>query len=200
MSDDTDFIPLRRRLDAMVPLPEEQWFRIVPFLKRRELEPGQFFVRAGDRSTTVGYMDSGTLRYYTSAEGREFIRHFCFGGHFVSANASPDSREPSQYSIQALEKSQLITFSYADWVSLLTVHTVWGQIAQKIHEETLERNERRERSLALEDARTRYRRCLEEFPGIEARVKQYDIASYLGITPVALSRLRGQPAGRENRN
>jgi len=189
-----DFLSLRTRLDALAPLPEPEWRSIVPFLKRRSLEPGQFFVRAGETSSNVGYMETGALRYYTAAEGREFIRHFCFGGHFVSASASPDANEPSLYSIQALERSELITFGYADWVSLLSHHTVWGQIAQKIHEESLERNERRERSLALEDAKTRYLRCLDEFPGIETRVKQYDIASYLGITPVALSRLRGQPA------
>lgn len=190
-----DFLPLRVRLDALAPLPDAEWHRIVPVLKRRTLDSGQFFVRAGEVSGQVGYMESGTLRYYTvSAEGREFVRHFCFGGHFVSASSSPNSNEPSAYSIQALEPSQLITFAYADWISLLSRHTVWGQIAQKVHEESLERNERRERSLALEDAKTRYLRCLEEFPGIETRVKQYDIASYLGITPVALSRLRGQPA------
>jgi len=195
MAGETDFLPLRRRLDALVPLPDSEWHRIVPFLKRRSLEAGQFFVRAGEVSSLVGYMDEGTLRYYTANdEGREFVRHFCLGGHFVSASSSPQSNEPSAYSIQALETSRLITFSYADWVSLLSKHTVWGGIAQKIHEESLERNERRERSLALEDAKTRYLRCLDEFPGIEARVKQYDIASYLGITPVALSRLRGQPA------
>jgi CRP-like cAMP-binding protein len=191
---ESDFLSLRTRLDALAPLPEAEWRRIVPFLKRRTLDGGQFFVRAGEISATVGYMETGALRYYTSAEGREFIRHFCFGGHFVSASASPNANEPSLYSIQALERSELITFAYADWVSLLSYHTVWGRIAQKIHEESLERNERRERSLALEDARTRYLRCLDEFPGIETRVKQYDIASYLGITPVALSRLRGQPA------
>jgi CRP-like cAMP-binding protein len=191
---DSHFLSLRARLDRLVPVPEAEWLRMVPFLKRRTLEPGQFFVRAGELSPLVGFLDSGTLRYYTTQDGREFIRHFCFGGHFVSASATPTANEPSLYSIQALERSELITFLYADWVSLLSRHTVWGQIAQKIHEESLERNERRERSLALEDARTRYLRCLDEFPGIEARVKQYDIASYLGITPVALSRLRGQPA------
>jgi CRP-like cAMP-binding protein len=194
MDHQPDFLPLRDRLDALAALPETEWRRIVPFLKRRTLEAGQFFVRAGEVSAVVGYMETGALRYYTSAEGREFIRHFCFGGHFVSASAVPGSNQPSLYSIQALERSELITFAYADWVSLLSHHTVWGHIAQKIHEESLERNERRERSLALEDAPTRYLRCLDEFPGIEARVKQYDIASYLGITPVALSRLRGRPA------
>ncbi len=56
--------------------------------------------------------------------------------------------------------------------------------------------EKRERSLILEDATTRYLNLLDEFPSIENQVKQYDIASYLGITAVALSRIRGQKPPR----
>ncbi len=84
---------------------------------------------------------------------------------------------------------------YADWLNLVASHTVWGQISHRVQEEALLLGERRERSLILDDAKTRYLQCLADFPGIEARVKQYDIASYLGITPVALSRLGGNPPG-----
>ena len=189
------FRGLLDRLNSFVSLPDAERRRIVPMLRRRTLQAGDFFVRSGEISTTVGYMERGVLRYYYIApDGREFIRHFCFGGHFVSSSSSVQTGTPSAYSIQAIEESLLITFSYADWISLVGTHTVWGRIGQRIQEEALILAERRERSLILDDAKTRYLQCLEEFPGIETRVKQYDIASYLGITPVALSRLRGKPS------
>jgi len=188
----SDFTMLRARLDAMAPLPETEWQRLLPLLSRRTLEAGDLFIRAGEVSSLIGFLTEGTLKYFANVEGREFVRHFCFGGHFVSTSVVPTAVTASPYSVQALERSHLITFGYHDWLALLSRHTVWGRIAQVVLEESQARNERRERSLAVEDATQRYLGCLEEFPGIEGRVKQYDIASYLGITPVALSRLRGR--------
>jgi len=87
-----------------------------------------------------------------------------------------------------------MVFGYVDWLEMLLRHTAWGVINGKVQADALMAAERRERSLILDSALTRYQNLLGEFPGIEARVRQYDLASYLGITPVALSRIRGRPA------
>jgi CRP-like cAMP-binding protein len=158
------------------------------------LKKGKFFIRAGETPFSVGYLVSGFLRYfYPGHGGKEFVKHFCFDGHFVTSHNALVSGCPSEYSIEALEDCRLIVFAYGPWLELLQGHPAWGMIHAKIQSDALVLAEKRERSLLLDDATTRYLKLLDEVPGIESRVRQYDLANYLGITPVALSRLRAKP-------
>lgn len=183
------------RLEAIHPLPPGGCERISSMLGVRELSKGDYFVRAGETPTRVGYMVRGWLRYfYTDVQGREFVRYFCNGGNFVSSQSALIEGEPSAFSIQALEDACLVVFTYKDWLALLETHTAWGIIHKTIVEQALVRAERRERSLILEDAATRYGLFLTEYPDAEEHVKQYDIASYLGVSPVTLSRIWGSRA------
>ncbi len=184
-----------RRMGAMHPLPPGGRERLVSLLSAQNLSKGDYFVRAGETPTRAGYMNSGWLRYfYTDDEGREFVRYFCNGGNFVASQSALIEGRPSAFSIQAIEDAELVVFEYKDWLSLLETHTAWGVIHKTILDQALVRAEQRERSLILDDAATRYRMFLEEFPDAEEHVRQYDIASYLGISPVSLSRIRGSKA------
>ena len=139
-------------------------------------------------------MTEGWLRHFhIDAEGREYIRYFCSGGNFVSSQSALINGTPSDFSIQAIEVSRLVVFEYRDWLGLSESHPSWAAIHKAVLERALEISERRERSLVLDDAATRYRRFLEEYPGAEAHIRQYDIASYLGVSPVTLSRIRRGP-------
>lgn len=188
---------LIRRLEAIHPLPPNGRDQIAALLRMQCLFKGDYFVRAGETPSRVGYMVKGWLRYfYVDAEGGEFVRYFCSGGNFVSSLSALIRNEPSAFSIQALEDAELVVFTYKNWLSLLETDPAWGVIHTTILNQALERAEERERSLILDDAARRYRRFLEEFPDAEEHVRQYDIASYLGISPVTLSRIRasGVPA------
>jgi CRP-like cAMP-binding protein len=196
-----DFSPLLRHLQSIHPLPPGAADRIAPLLSHLFLSKDDYFVRAGDTPTTVGYMLNGWLRYfYTDADGREFVRYFCNGGNFVSSQSASIDTAPSAYSIQALEDATLIVFAYKDWLKLLETHAAWGIIHKTILDQALVKAEQRERSLILDDAATRYGLFLEEFPDAEKHVKQYDIARYLGVSPVTLSRIRGSKARTSSPN
>lgn len=190
-----EFEPLLAVLEAVHPLPASEKASLASYLRLLQLEKGDFFLRPGRPATQIGFLVSGLIRYYfVSAEGKEYTKHFCLGGHFVSSYTALAAGTSSDYWIEALEPSRLIVFRYADWLTLLGRHPVWGIINGRVQAEALVLAERRERSLILDSASDRYRDLLQEFPGIETRVRQYDLASYLGITPVALSRIRGKPA------
>ncbi len=190
-----EFESLIRRMEAIHPLPSGGRERLASLLNVQDLSKGGYFVRAGETSTRVGYMNRGWLRYfYTDGEGREFVRYFCNGGNFVTSQSALIEGAPSAFSIQAIEDAELVVFAYKDWLSLLETHSAWGIIHKTILDQALVRAEQRERSLILDDAATRYRMFLEEFPDAEEHVRQYDIASYLGISPVTLSRIRGSRA------
>jgi CRP-like cAMP-binding protein len=194
-----EFEPFIRSMEAIHPLPPGGRERLVAMLSAQNLSKGEYFVRAGETPARVGYMIKGWLRYfYTDVEGREFVRYFCNGGNFVSSQSALIEGLPSAYSIQAIEDSELVVFAYKDWLSLLETHAAWGIIHKTILDGALVRAEERERSLILDDAATRYRLFLREFPDAEEHVRQYDIASYLGISPVSLSRIRGSRAKTTN--
>jgi CRP-like cAMP-binding protein len=185
---------LFRQLEGIGPIPYSERQRILPMLSLRLVARGDYLVRAGETMPTIGYICSGLLRYfYNDAEGKEFTRYFCTTGHFVSP---PGGSEGSAYSIQAITDTELLNVSVNHWQSLVETDLHWARVAVATQEHALRMAEKRERSLILENATTRYLDLLDEFPSIEKYVKQYDIASYLGITAVALSRIRGQKAPR----
>ncbi|MDC7224125.1 MAG: Crp/Fnr family transcriptional regulator, partial [Spirochaetales bacterium] len=185
------YAPLIKRMKSYCPFTEEQEKRFISIVTYRKIPKGDFIVRAGNRSDQIGYLLKGIIRYYyIDEEGKEFTRHFCREGNFVSSYISLIKNEPSTYSIAALSDLELLSFSYKDWTEfvadypdLLTIMVSLLQESQLIAEE-------RERSLILDSPSTRYLNLLKTHRQIEKMVKQYDLASYLGITAVALSRIR----------
>lgn len=95
----------------------------------------------------------------------------------------------SNLSISAIEASQLIVLSFTDWRTLLKENPVWEPIHRQLAETYYVARENHAFDLLTAPAIERYRRFLDRFPEISPRVSQKDIASYIGITGVALSRL-----------
>lgn len=79
--------------------------------------------------------------------------------------------------------------------SLYKRHRCWETLGRKLAEGLYIKKEMKERLLLMNTAEERYLQFLKEFPGLEKRVPQYHIASYLGITPVSLSRIRSSSNG-----
>jgi len=187
----TQFDSMISLLKKIHALPRDGIEKLHRITRIEGLKRGEFFLRAGDVPTKVGFMTEGWLRYFhTDAEGRDYIRYFCNGENFVSSQSALIEGQASEFSIQAIEDSVLAVFEYADWLALMESDPAWGLIHKAVLDRALVAAERRERSLILDDAKTRYLAFLDEYPDIELHVKQYDIASYLGISPVSLSRIR----------
>jgi CRP-like cAMP-binding protein len=178
---------------SLINLPEAEDINIASLFQTHTLKRSEFFVRAGDVPQTIGFMISGILRlYYVDADGSEFTKLFCAENSFVAAYSALLQRQPSRLFIQALEDSTLLIADYAAYRSLCETNSCWQQLNCKIAESLFIKKEKRESALLLDDAKTRYLSFLEEYPGLETRLKQLHIASYLGITPVTLSRIRAQ--------
>jgi CRP-like cAMP-binding protein len=89
-----------------------------------------------------------------------------------------------------LENSQLLEINWSDFNRLKEKDIFWLNFQLKFVEKGFMIKEKRERDLLLLGAETRYRNFLAEFPGMDQRIKQGIIASYLGIKPETLSRIR----------
>ena len=150
-------------------------------MKRIEVKKGQILQRKGDLNSKVYQVEKGLLRSYAiSDKGKEHIYMFAPEGWIIADNAYPD--EPCDLFIDALEDSILI------------------KKEKDIHEEhdvlkLLKRMsvlQKRVVRLMSASAVERYEHFIETYPDIVQRVPQKMIASYLGITPEALSTVRSK--------
>ena len=98
----------------------------------------------------------------------------------------------SHYSIQTLVDSEIIEINYEQWLELKENNEIWNRFLIALLEKGYSIKEKREKELLLLDAENRYKIFLEEFPAMEPMIKQHIIASYIGITPIALSRIRNK--------
>lgn len=182
---------LYERLGSGTAIPSEEWDAFAAITERRIVPKLRHFVEAGDCTEAVGFCIGGLFRlYYTTPDGVEFNKSFCASGEFVASYGALLQGIPSYFSIQALMDSELVVFRYHDYKALYDRHPCWERLGRLIAEQLFVSKETRERELLLLSAEDRYRLFLERYGPVAAAIPQYHIASYLGITPVALSRIR----------
>jgi len=179
-------------------LPLLDAIRGVETLRHRHLVKDEYFIREGERPDTMAFIAKGLFRVFYITEGAE-ERTLVFRGQgrMISAFSAYLENRDSWYSIQSLEDSDLICVSFDDYKRDLAQNEYLREINARYVEMILLEKENRERELLCDDAQTRYEKFISRYPGIEARLKQYHIASYLGITPVALSRIRKRQKNSE---
>jgi CRP-like cAMP-binding protein len=180
-------------LQSWVDIPLEQRAAIAGIFHPAQVERDAVLLHAGEYPHTLAFIVSGLLRlYYIDANGNEYTKSFCMENDIVSAYSALLLNEPSRLCIQALEPSSLLVADFQSYQRITTQHSCWQIVNRKIAEALFIKKEKREASLLLDDAQTRYLAFLAEYPHLEGRVKQHHIASYLGITPVSLSRIRAR--------
>jgi len=110
----------------------------------------------------------------------------------LSSYASLIYKRPSAYSIVAEEDSHLLVIDSKTYLKKLWSEPKWERIARLLTENIYNLKELREASLLTLNATDRYLNLKENYPDIESRLKQKHIATYLGIHPVSLSRIKKQ--------
>ena len=183
------FIQMKEQLKIM--LPENRIDEFLSIGKIRTINSSEYFIRAGEIPYKVAFIFSGLFRYvYTNDKGDEFTKAIMRENFFLSSYSAMIMERPSYFSIEALEDSEVLEMSWKDFLQLVESDVFWVKFLYKFIEKGYMNKEKRERDLLLLNAETRYKDFLTEFPGMEQRVKQGIIASYLGIKPETLSRIR----------
>ncbi len=178
--------------------PETQIAHFVAQGKHRSLEPGACFCSLGQKSHEVAFIKSGIVRYFvTLPDGEEASKDFSVAGSFTLSFGSAAARLPAQVAIAAVVPTELVVWPYELLLDLYASDIEWQKLGRRIAELLYVRKEQRELSFLLLDAPERYRRFRAQF-GLQAdRIPQYYIASYLGIRPQSLSRLRKKLAEKK---
>lgn len=193
----TDKDLLKSFLKTLADVPDPQLAAADSFVSDRSLRKGEVFLRVGDVSHEFGFVASGLLRrFFIDADGNEHNNFFAREGQLIGSYESLRSGRPSQVGIQALEDSKLLVMRFEDHKKLSDKYPEWKEAGFKIAEWIADYRARRESQLLTQSAAERYTDFSTRYPELAARIPQYHIASYLGITPEALSRLVKNLSGR----
>lgn len=164
---------------------------IIENCETRVFKKDQFLLREGERCKHTFYVERGLLRQYSIDEkGKEHILNFGPENWFIGDRASVFFNEDSDYFIQAVEDTQVVLIN-EDTIDLLTqkIPTFADFNTRLLHNHIRQLQKRVNQLLSVE-AEERYLEFVKMYPDILLRVPQIMVASYLGITPESLSRVR----------
>lgn len=185
------FLAIRQILDMLVSPPNDEMTSVLSYFSTQVLKQGDYLIRAGENAKQLAFVNAGLLRfYYQTRDGKEFNKSFIVENQFAGAYSAFLTATPARFSIQALEESHLLVANLNDIVQLFEKQACWEKLGRLLAEQLYIKKETREAEFLLDDAETRYHNFQAAYPGLEDRLAQYHVASYLGITPVALSRIR----------
>jgi len=184
---------LRKAIERFIKLDDAEWQLLEPHITERKILKGAHFATEGKVAKDVGFVLDGNMRHYYTHDGLEKTTYFYFEGHFVSSYISCITQQPSELTIEAMTDCSLLVFSYKDLLSLFEVSHTWERFGRLIAEYLAIGLEERMKGMLILSPEDRYIQLLESNKQkIIERIPQHYISSYLGITPVSLSRIRNR--------
>jgi CRP-like cAMP-binding protein len=164
----------------------------------KKLRKRQYLLQEGDVNKYTSFVEKGMLRTYSVDEkGNEPILQFSFEGWWVADLYSFLTNEPSKYNIEAMEDCELLLITKPSWDTMLDKVPALERYFRILIQNSLIATQQRLMGSISETAQEKYTKLIDNFPGCLHRVPQHMIASYLGITPETLSRIRGQMATKK---
>lgn len=160
--------------------------------QRRTLPKGTVLLHEGDVSHEAFFLEEGLMRAFYFEDSREVTSWMAREDSFIWPLPSYLLRRPSRETIELLEPSTLFVLSRDDLETLKKQHDALADLECRLMEKYLLMYERRVRLLLIPKAGERLDAYAQTFPDLYRRVPQRYIASYLGIDPATLSRLRGR--------
>lgn len=159
----------------------------------KQYDKGYHFAKSGEYSKRTGFVLNGVLRaYHNTDTGENYNKTFFTEGSFMGAYSSLVTGQRNFINIQCLTKVILLEALYSDVVALFDDYPRVERFARILAEQYFVSKETREIQLVTLEASERYELFRKNNPDIEQRIPQYHIASYLGITPTQLSRIRAK--------
>lgn len=177
----------------LAPISQEAWNDLAQNVREKLIRKKEHFIREGEWPAEIAYIVNGLFRvYYLSNSSDERIMVFRAEGDLLAAYSSFIQHTQSRYSIQALEESRLLCLPLGEYMRLMSRHPSLETVEAKYVRMLYLEKEKREIELLSKDAADQYKTFLQKYPNLSNRLHQYHIAAYLGITPVALSRIRNR--------
>jgi len=181
---------IRKHLDAYAKQSDQDWNYFRSKLKSVMHPRKSIILKMGKVENHLSFVEYGILRYYIPEIENDLTFGFVFPGSFSSAYDSFLTRTPCQYQIQCLTDARLWQISYQDLQEVFANTKIGNEIGRKNAENLFLIKSRRELSLLTKSAEERYLDLFSQRPELIQHIPLKHIASYIGVTPQALSRIR----------
>ncbi|UYQ95779.1 Crp/Fnr family transcriptional regulator [Chitinophaga horti] len=183
---------IREYYERIIRLQEKEWQFIASHFARRVFAKNEIITQVGETEQFLSFVETGIVRFYIPGDEQELTFDFCFDKEFTCAYPSFLTRTPSECALQALTETVAWRISYEDLQRVYAETQAGNYLGRFVSEKLFLAKSERELSLLKYTARERYLRLFSERPDILKFIPLKYVASYIGITPQGLSRIRRQ--------
>ncbi|WP_426670374.1 Crp/Fnr family transcriptional regulator [Mucilaginibacter sp. McL0603] len=185
----------KKYIDTKIPLTEQQNDRIQSLSIVKKLRKKQYLLQEGDTWKYHAFITKGCLRTYSVDEkGLEHIIYFGIENWWIGDKESLMLNQPSRYNIDAVEDSEVVLFSNSNFELICREVPPFNDMVNAIMQRSFVASQSRIQVAISYTAEEKYLNFLNKYPGFATRIPQSMIASYLGVTPETLSRVRNLSA------
>ncbi|MEM9919198.1 MAG: Crp/Fnr family transcriptional regulator [Bacteroidota bacterium] len=175
----------------LVSIPREKLeFLEKQYYVSKKAKAGEYIVKQGEVCRNVCFLQEGTMIMVYERKERTFIKDFIFKNDFASVHQSLITKQPARYALKAISDCVYQSAAYEDLERIYKEYPALNDMSKKFTETIYLNMTQRFESIITLSAEERYLELLERRPPLLSEVPLYMIASYLGITDVALSRIR----------
>ena len=183
---------LRDFLEQYITISDEDWVIIKQKVKSANGSNGQTLTAPLDIENNLYFLTEGVVRLYFSAENKDITLNIGFPSSFISVYTSFLTRENSDFTLESLTAFSCYYFTHSD-LDYIYEHTTCGQeLGRILTERIFLYLSQRENSFLLKSPTERYLDLFQEQPWLIQEIPQKYLASYIGVTPQALSRIRAR--------
>jgi len=177
-------------LNSITPVNENEWIVFSSKLEYAEIPKKEVILKMGKVENYLYYIEEGMIRYYIPKDENDLTFGFGFENELASGYDSFITRTPCSYEIQALTPTKIWRLNHSDLSEIYNETSVGNKLGRLITEMLFVKEIKRELSLLNETAENRYLNLFNERPEVLQKIPLKHIASYIGVTPQALSRIR----------
>ena len=186
------FDALFSQIQKLVTVTPEEVVTIKSFLQPEIIHKNKILLKQGEICNSIAFISKGYFRIYIQGDPKEVTVHLAGPGEFIAAYASFIQQKKSLENIQALTDAEIILISYEDLQGLYERSHNIERLGRLVLEQHFVKKEERVISFITEPADTRYKLFSENKPDFIKHIPLHYIASYLGIRPETLSRIRAR--------
>jgi CRP-like cAMP-binding protein len=190
MTDPESLIKIETFIRTIVQPNAEEWEAFARAVQFKRLKKKDLLLEEGQVCRFIAFLNSGVLREYSYQNGKETTVDFVDENQFTSDYQSFILQIPSKQYLEALTDVDLLILKKEAINSLYDKYKIWERFGRLIIERIFCIAEAKRKKIIATTHDEQYRNFVEAYPQIIQKVPQYYIASYLGITPEHLSRLR----------
>lgn len=181
---------IRQLFEKTSTLTDQKWQVFSSRLVMQKYPRKHLLLKTGQIENYLSFVEKGIIRYYIPGDQNDLTFDFSFEKDFVSAYSSFLTRTPAKFCIETLTATTLWSLSYDNLQQIYNETSVCNKIGRHAAESLFQRKSERELSLLNDTAEQRYLNLFSEQSNLIQKIPLKYIASYIGITPQALSRIR----------